>query len=137
VALGDIVKTRSAGVQARSLSDVDRRQNRTSVGEALDAEIERDIASGPKLIDGDQVRESISVGCVSVDSAWLNFSSPKSRKAERDLAELRSPWTKDWYRSGSSTSLQGAQHLPIGLPACTCSPSGLACGGSTGHGTCA
>ena len=66
-----------------------------AVGNALDAEIERDIASGPKLIDGDQVRESISVGCVSVDSAWLSFSSsPKSRKAERDLAELRSPWTK-------------------------------------------
>jgi hypothetical protein len=66
-----------------------------AVGNRLDAEIERDIASGPKLIDGDQVGESISVGCVSVDSAWLSFSSsPKSRKAERDLVELRSPWTK-------------------------------------------
>jgi len=32
---------------------------------------------------------------VSVDSAWLSFSSsPKSRKAARDLAELKSPWTK-------------------------------------------
>ncbi len=39
-----------------------------AVGNALDAEIERDIASGPKLIGGDRVRESISVGCVSVDS---------------------------------------------------------------------
>jgi hypothetical protein len=66
-----------------------------AVGNALDAEIERDIASGPKLIGSDRVRESISVGCVSVDSAWLSFSSsPKSRKAVRDLAELKSPWTK-------------------------------------------
>lgn len=72
-----------------------RRRVLVAVGNALDAEIERDIASLPKPIDGDQVRESISVGCVSVDSAWLNFSSsPKSRKAARDLAELRSPWTK-------------------------------------------
>jgi hypothetical protein len=62
-----------------------------AVGKALDAQIERDIASVPKPIDGDQVRESTSVGCVSVDSAWLSFSSsPKSRKAARDLAELRS-----------------------------------------------
>src|SRR5258708_9688956 len=66
-----------------------------AVGNALDAEIERDIASGPKLIGGDRVRESISVGCVSVDSAWLSFSSStKSRKAARELAELKSPWTK-------------------------------------------
>ena len=66
-----------------------------AVGNALDAEIERDIASGPKLIGGDRVRESISVGCVSVDSAWLSFSSStKSREAARDLAELKSPWTK-------------------------------------------
>jgi hypothetical protein len=64
-----------------------------AVGDALDAQIERDIASKPNLIHGDQVRESISVGCVSVDSAWLSFSSsPKSRKAARDLAELKSPW---------------------------------------------
>ena len=35
------------------------------------------------------------VGCVSVDSAWLSFSSsPKSRKAARDLAELKSPWSQ-------------------------------------------
>ena len=55
-----------------------------AVGNALDAEIERDIASGPKLIGGDRVRESISVGCVGIDSAWLSFSSsPKSRKAAR------------------------------------------------------
>ena len=66
-----------------------------AVGEALDAQIERDVASRPKPIDGDLVRESSSVGCVSVDSAWLSFSSsPNSRKAARDLAELKSPWTK-------------------------------------------
>ena len=42
------------------------------------------------------------MGCVSVDSAWLSFSSsPKSRKAARDLAELKSLWaqkfTRDWH----------------------------------------
>ena len=32
---------------------------------------------------------------MSVDSAWLGFSSsPKSRQAARDLAELLSPWAK-------------------------------------------
>ncbi|HEY5579788.1 MAG TPA: ISKra4 family transposase [Rhodoferax sp.] len=66
-----------------------------AVGHALDAQIERDIFSRPKPEQGDHVRESISVGCVSVDSAWLSFSSsPKSRKAARDLAELKSPWAK-------------------------------------------
>ena len=64
-----------------------------AIGNALDAQIERDIASGPKPIEGDPVRESVGVGCVSVDSAWLRFSSsPKSRQAARDLAELRLPW---------------------------------------------
>jgi hypothetical protein len=63
-----------------------------AVGGALDAQIERDIAAHPNYIDGNRVRESTSVGCVSVDSAWLSFSSsPKSRKAARDLAELKSP----------------------------------------------
>ena len=66
-----------------------------AVGHALDAQIERDIVSRPKPKQGDHVRESINVGCVSVDSAWLSFSStPKSRKAARDLAELKSPWAK-------------------------------------------
>lgn len=66
-----------------------------AVGNALDAEIERNIASGPKAVGGEQVRESGTVGCVSVDSAWLSFSSsPKSRKTARELAELKSPWTK-------------------------------------------
>jgi len=63
-----------------------------AVGDALDAQIERDIAAHPNYIDGNRVRESASVGCVSVDSAWLSFSSsPKSRKAARDLAKLKSP----------------------------------------------
>ena len=61
----------------KAISSGSTRRRILAVGEALelDAEIERDIASGPKLIDGDQVRESISVGSVNVDSAWLNFSS--------------------------------------------------------------
>ncbi|CAE6843540.1 ISKra4 family transposase ISBte1 [Paraburkholderia nemoris] len=66
-----------------------------TVGSALDAQIERDIASGPKVESTVQVRESTTVGCVSVDSAWLRFSSsPRSRKAARDLAELKSPWAQ-------------------------------------------
>jgi hypothetical protein len=70
-----------------------------AVGRALDAQIERDIASGPKAVSGEQVRESTTVGCVSVDSAWLSFSSsPKSRKAARDLAELKSPWAQKLTR---------------------------------------
>ena len=60
---------------------------------ALDAQINRDIASGPKQVSGEPVRESTTVGCVSVDSAWLSFSSsPKSRRAARNLAEPKSPW---------------------------------------------
>ena len=70
-----------------------------AVGSALDAQIKRDIASGPKAVSGEQVRESTTVGCVSVDSAWLSFSSsPKSRKAARDLAELKSPWAQKLTR---------------------------------------
>lgn len=66
-----------------------------AVGRALDSQINRDIASGPTPVTGEQVRESTTVGCVSVDSAWLSFSSsPKSRKAARDLAELKSPWAQ-------------------------------------------
>src|SRR5882757_6015911 len=51
------------------------RRRALAVGQALDAEIERDIASGAKPVGGDQVCESSGVGCVSVDSAWLSFSS--------------------------------------------------------------
>ena len=66
-----------------------------AIGKALDAEIEREIAPGPRPTADTQLRESTSVGCVSVDSAWLHFSSsPKSRKAARARAELMSPWTK-------------------------------------------
>lgn len=66
-----------------------------AVGHALDAQTERDIVSRPKPEQGNHVRESIRVGCVSVDSAWLSFSSsPSSRKAARDLAELKSPCAK-------------------------------------------
>jgi hypothetical protein len=65
-----------------------------AIGRALDAQIEPDIASRPKPSQGDNVIESTSVGCVSVDSAWLRFSSsPRSRKDARDLAALKSPWT--------------------------------------------
>jgi hypothetical protein len=34
-----------------------------AVGRALDAQIERDIASGPKAVSAEQVRESTTVGC--------------------------------------------------------------------------
>lgn len=68
------------------------RRRALAVGKAFDAQIERDIACAPKPVDGDQVRDSSTVGCVSVDSAWLRFfSSPTSRKAARDRAELLSP----------------------------------------------
>jgi hypothetical protein len=91
-----------------------------AVGNALDAEIERDIASGPKLIGGDRVRESISVGCVSVDSAWLSFSSsPKSRKAVRDLAELKSPWTKKLVQERHVNIVTGRATFTDRTPACT------------------
>ncbi len=51
-----------------------------AIGRALDAQIERDIASWPKAVGGEQVLESITMDCVSVDSAWLSFSSsPKIR----------------------------------------------------------
>jgi hypothetical protein len=53
------------------------------------------MVSRPKPEHGDHVRESINVGCVSVDSAWLSFSStPKSRKAARAFADLKSPCAK-------------------------------------------
>jgi hypothetical protein len=60
-----------------------------AIGHALDAQIEHDIVSRPKPEQGDHVRESVNVGCVNVDSAWLSFScTPRARKAARDLAEL-------------------------------------------------
>ena len=76
----------------KAISAGSTRRRALALGKALDAQIERDIATRPRPFEGNQVRESVSVGCVSVDSAWLSFSSsPKSRKAARELAELRSP----------------------------------------------
>ena len=69
------------------------RQRILVAGKALDAEVEREIASRPKTVADDQIRESASVASVSVDSAWLTFrSGPKSRRAAHAEAELRSPW---------------------------------------------
>ena len=48
---------------------------------------------------GSTRRRILAVGCVSVDSAWLSFSSsPKGRQAARDLAELKSPWAQKLTR---------------------------------------
>ena len=38
-----------------------------AVGSALDAGIKREIASGPEALSAEQVRESTTVGCASVD----------------------------------------------------------------------
>lgn len=71
------------------------RRGTIDAGRAIDAEIERDIGSArlaPAPLGDSRVSESTSVGCVSVDSAWLNFSnSPRSRKAARERADLMSP----------------------------------------------
>jgi hypothetical protein len=88
-----------------------------AVGSALDAQIERDIASGPKAVSAEQVRESTTVGCVSVDSAWLSFSSsPKSRKADRDLAELKSPWAQKLTRDRHVNIVAGRATLADRTP---------------------
>ena len=84
------------------------RRTTLAVGNALDVEIERDIASRPKPIEGDQVRESVSVGCVSVDSAWLRFSSSaESRKAARDRAELLSPLAQKVFQERHANIVAG------------------------------
>jgi hypothetical protein len=88
-----------------------------AVGSALDAEIKRDIASGPKSVSAEQLRESTTVGCVSVDSAWLSFSSsPKSRKAARDLAELKSPWAQKLTRDRHINIVAGRATLADRAP---------------------
>jgi hypothetical protein len=88
-----------------------------AIGRALDAQIERDIASGPKAASAEQVRESTTVGCVSVDSAWLSFSSsPKSRKAARDLAELKSPWAQNLPRDRHVNIVAGRATLADRTP---------------------
>jgi hypothetical protein len=85
-----------------------------AVGSALDAQIERDIASGPKAISAEQVRESTTVGCVSDDSAWLSFCS--SRKAVRDLAELKSPWAQKLTRDRHVNIVAGRATLADRTP---------------------
>jgi hypothetical protein len=88
-----------------------------AIGRALDAQIERDIASGPKVVSAEPVRESATVGCVSVDSAWLNFSSsPKSRKAARELAELKSPWAQKLPRDRHVNIVAGRATLADRTP---------------------
>ncbi|WP_165108155.1 hypothetical protein [Caballeronia sp. SBC2] len=88
-----------------------------AVGSALDAQIKRDIASGPKAVSAEQVREATSASCVSVDSAWLSFrSSPKSRKAERDLAELKSPWAQKLTRDRHGNIVAGCATLADRTP---------------------
>ena len=85
-----------------------------AVGNALDGAIERDVAARPKPVDGDQVRESSSVGCVSVDSAWLNFSSSaKSRKAAHELAELYAPWSQKLIQARHVNIVAGRETLLI------------------------
>ncbi|KAA0999953.1 hypothetical protein FVF58_40810 [Paraburkholderia panacisoli] len=88
-----------------------------AIGRALDAQIERDIVSGPKAVNGEQVRESTTVGCVSVDSAWLSFSSsPRSRKAARDLVELKSPWAQKVTRDRHVNIVAGRATLADRTP---------------------
>ncbi|WP_089163694.1 ISKra4 family transposase [Caballeronia sordidicola] len=88
-----------------------------AVGNALDAQIERNIASGPKALSAERVRESTTVGCVGVDSAWLSFSSsPKSRKAARDLAELKSPWAQRLTRDRHFNIVAGRATLTDRTP---------------------
>jgi hypothetical protein len=88
-----------------------------AVGSALDAQIKRDIASGPKAASAEQVRESTTVDCVSVDAAWLSFgSSPKRRKAARDPAELKSPWTQKLTRDRHVNIVAGCATLADRTP---------------------
>jgi hypothetical protein len=54
---------------------------------------------------------------VSVDSAWLSFSSsPKSRKAARDLAELKSPWAQNLPRDRHVNIVAGRATLADRTP---------------------
>ncbi|MEO9149234.1 MAG: hypothetical protein ABI212_07635 [Burkholderiaceae bacterium] len=65
-----------------------------AVGKALDAEVEREIIARPKTAADDHIRQSASVVCVSVNSAWVSHhSSPKGREAVRVCALLRSAWS--------------------------------------------
>ena len=54
---------------------------------------------------------------MSVDSAWLSFSSsPKSRKAARDLAELKSPWAQKLTRDRHVNIVEGRATLADRTP---------------------
>ncbi len=79
----------------KGISTSSTRRRVLAVGKAIDEQIERNPVETPKPTEGSQVRESIGVASVSVDSAWLKFSSSRrSRQAARNLAELLSPWVK-------------------------------------------
>ena len=66
-----------------------------AVGKALDAEVEREIACRPKTATAERVRQSSSVACVTVDSAWVSHhSSPKIREAARIHAQIHSPCSR-------------------------------------------
>ena len=76
----------------QGISTGSTRRRVLAAGKALDAEIEHGISDASKHPATAQARESTSVGCVSVDSAWLRFSStPKARRAARERAEQFSP----------------------------------------------
>ena len=57
-------------------------RNRThAVGKALDGEIEHDIAKQPQAMVDESPRQSDSVSCVSVDSAWLRCCEKSETQA--------------------------------------------------------
>jgi hypothetical protein len=88
-----------------------------AVGKALDEQIERDIIERPNPTEGDQVSESINVSSVSVDSAWLRFSSSrKSRQAALDLAEMLSPCSKKPVQSRHVNIVAGRATLADRTP---------------------
>jgi hypothetical protein len=62
-----------------------------AVGKALDTQIEREIASSRNITAGTRVGESTSVGCVSVDSAWLHSATARRsvRPHERYASSCR------------------------------------------------
>ncbi|MFP3246037.1 MAG: hypothetical protein RXR20_15990 [Paraburkholderia sp.] len=53
---------------------------------------------------------------MSVDSAWLSFNSPKSRKAARDLAEQKSPWAQKLTRDRHVNIIAGRPTLADRTP---------------------
>lgn len=66
-----------------------------AVGKALDAEVEREIACRQMTVAYDHIRQSASVACVSVDSAWItHHSNPKGGEAACIYAQIHSPWSR-------------------------------------------